>query len=63
MHPLKENFIKQGFSVTHYANKVGVDKAILSRLLNGKFAPTPKANAPKFNNMLKQLKKDGVLKD
>jgi len=63
MHPLKAAFIAKGFSVTHYAKKAGVDKSVLSRLLNGKIEPFTKPTAPKFNNLLKQLKQDGVLKD
>jgi len=63
MHPLKQRFLEKGYSVTHYAAKVGCDKAMLSRLLNGKEKLKAKRANSKLAKLLNALKEDGILKE
>ncbi len=61
MTSLKQNFIAKGFSIVHYAKKVGLDHSTLSKVLNGKIQPISKRKNTKLERLLNSLKEDGIL--
>jgi transcriptional regulator with XRE-family HTH domain len=61
MHKLKKRFLDKGFSVKYYAKRVGVNRVILSKLLNGHIEPVAKRESSAFKNLLEALRRDGVL--
>jgi len=56
---LRERFEAAGYSVSKYARKVGVDPAMVVRVLDGRYQIDWR-RSPKYRKLMRALRDDGV---